>query len=290
MYELMESRVRLKLLQELADINKGAVEAYLGKLKVVINNDSSGVFSFRYISDIENRGVLQYSVYLSAVNPDYKLVLPLGRLASIYGKATFTEKNGDVKIMSRESIWDKVSSGEGGELELSLGEAYINESEIPGYDIFSIMPDNKKAIDISELSERGKRLVNNSTEAQSLAREITKDLSSLSTYTDLKSKGIYNAYTAKFEGNKDAWLTNLNKNLNSMNKLTAQSKESDTGFGGFLSYIRQYSDYSRDCAAGGLPESSSILVFRDTVLQFRQVEEGSLWILDMLYEMKYLNR
>ncbi len=287
-YELMESRVRLKLLQELVAINQEAIKAQLGKLKVTISNSESGVLSFRHISDIEKRTILEYSVYMAKDKPDYKLVLPLGRLAAIYGKATFTGKNGDVKVMSRDSIWDRIGAGEGGGLELSIDEAYISESEMPGYDIFALLPDSKRVIDISELSEREKSLENNSKEAQKLAQEITKELSALSVYTDLKSKGIYNAYTAKFDVNKKVWLANLNTKLNSMNKLTGGLKEPDTGFMGFLRYIRQYVDYTRDSAAAGLPDSSSVLVFRDTVLQFRQVEAGSLWVIDMLYQTKYL--
>jgi tRNA splicing endonuclease len=286
-YELMESRVRLKLLQELVDINRESIEAYLDKLKVTINNDTSGVFSFRYISDIEERTVLEDSIYMTTANPKDKLVLSLGRLATVYGKATFTDKKADVKIMSRDSIWNKISVGAEGGLEVSLGETYINESEMPGYDILSIIPDNKRTVDIDELSKRGKILENSSEETQKLAQEITKDLCALSIYRDLKSKGIYNSYTAKFEADEGAWLKKLNKNLNAMNKLVVGT--GDAGVIGFLRYIRQYVDYSRDCTDAGFAESRAVLAFRDTVLQFRQVEAGALWITDMLYQIKYLN-
>ena len=71
-----------------------------------------------------------------------------------------------------------------------------------------------------------------------------------------------------------------------MNELASGVKEQD--YAGFLGFIRQYVDYSRACAAAGLPESEAVMQFRDAVLQFRSADEGALWILDMLYKLKYL--
>lgn len=286
-YELMESRVRLKLIEELVNINKDILETCLADTRVLIKNDMSGTLSFRYISDVEKRTITDYSVYMTAGNSGYKMVLPLGRLAAIYGKAAFTAKDSEVKLLSRDSIWSSMHMGAEG-LEVNLAEAYISENQLPAYDVLSILPGSKEAVDIDKLIEKGKALGNGSKEAEKFAQEITKSLSALESYLDLKEKGISNAYTAKFEAGRGAWLTGLNTNFSRMNKPAAGQKEAETGYMGFLSYIRQYADYSRECAKAGLPQDSTVLKFRDTVLQFKPVDEGALWILDMLYKLKYI--
>lgn len=290
LYELMESRVRLKLLEELVNINKNALKVRLDSTKVVINADTSGILSFRYISDIEKHTVLDYTVYMTAGSSDYKLVLPLSRLAALYGKGTFTDKKGDERIVSRDSIWDKISAGAEGGLEVSLEEAYINEEALPGYDILAVIPESKAAVDINQLSEEGKRLESISKEAQKQAHEITRSLYALSSYLDMKDKGISNSLTSGFEAGRRAWLADLDSKLSHMNKLVAGSKPEEAGPVGFLGYIKQYADHSRQLAAAGLPEDRAVLAFRDTVLQFRQADEGLLWIIDMLYEMEYGQR
>jgi hypothetical protein len=279
-YELMESRVRLRLLEELLQINKDTVSNYLNGERVLIKSSASGILSFKYISDVENRTLMDYSLYLAADNPYYKLRLPLGRLVSIYSQAAFTGRDGSVKLMSRDSVWNSIAMGAEG-LELKLEDAYISEGELPAYDVFSKMPESKAdAHGTSPVKgeESGKEL----PEAENTAAYITAGLSALDSYTALKARGISNAYTGKFEAGKGAWLSELNARLSQMNG-------TDTGYVGLLRYIRRYVDYSRESTAAGLPESVKVLRFRDKVLQFRSADEGMLWILDMLYKLKYLD-
>ncbi|MHB1394784.1 MAG: hypothetical protein ACYCYE_17310 [Clostridia bacterium] len=61
LYELMESRVRLKLLQELVDINRDTMEAYLDELKVIINMDYRYALS-NEVSSLKNT---LYKVFFS---------------------------------------------------------------------------------------------------------------------------------------------------------------------------------------------------------------------------------
>lgn len=281
-YELMESRVRLKLLEELLRINKAVVNNYLNGERVLLKSITSGILSFKYISDIENRTVMDYSLYVAADNPYYKLKLPLGRLASIHSQAAFTGRDGSVKLMSRDSVWNSIAMGTEG-LELKLEEAYINEGEMPVYDVFSIMPEQKPAAGTGIIMEKAEEPGNGLTEAEKTAGYITAALKALDDYSALKARGISNAYTSRFEAGKGAWLSGLNAKLKQMNG-------TDTGYLGFIRYVRRYVDYSRESAAAGLPESIEVLLFRDRVLQFRTVDEGMLWILDMLYKLKYLDK
>lgn len=286
LYELMESRVRLKLLEELAGIEKSTLRAYLADTKVFVNCEFGGVLSFQYISEIENRTLSDYSLYVAAGNSDYKPVLSLGRIAAIQGKAAFTGRDGQVRLMSRDSIWGKLHMGAQG-LEVNLTEVNAGESQ-PYYDVFSNIPVKDQTADIKKLQEIGKSMENRSKEAFKHAMEITKSLNALDSYSALKARGVSNAYTAKFEAGRGAWLSELTARLNSMNRLTAGQKVPDAGYVGFLGYIRGYIDYSRECTRLGLTQSSPVLVFRDTVLQFRTVDEGALWIWDMLFKLKYL--
>ncbi len=286
-YELIESRTRIKLLEELVDINCGMLSERLEKVKVHIRTDTSGILSYQYASDIRKSALDKHLVYLTTGLADYKLLLPLRRLAYIQGRPTFAGRNQESMTMTRDSIWKSIKTGPGG-LEVSLEEAYISESDIPGDDIPLLIHDSNVSESVEKFFEEGKGLESHSPEVENLAYDITKALSILDHYFQLKEKGISNSLTAKFDKEKDVWSSDFSEKLDLMNRLTAGLEAAESGCTGFLGYIYRYVDYSRRCKAEGMPESKAVLVFREKVLQFREADEGMLWIIDMLYKAEQL--
>lgn len=286
-YELIESRVRIKLLEELVNINNKILRAYLEQTKVLVRTDKSGILSLQYTSDIEKGTLQKYTVYLATGIADYKLYLPLSRFTALQGNPVFTGKNAEPRMMSRDSLWNSIRIGADGGLEVSLENAFISDSEISDSDASQMIPAGQTSAETGRLYEEGKKLENYPKEVQNLAQDITRDLNTLDNYLDLKDKGISNSLTAKFESGKEAWLKAFDGKLNRFNKLIAGSGTEETGFVGFLNYVNRYVDYNRRSTAAGMPQSKEVLVFRDSVLQFRQIDEGLLWIIDMLYKVKY---
>jgi hypothetical protein len=265
LYQMFESRVRIQLFDQMVETNKEKLDKLNHKVGIVITAEKSGELLLQGADTIVQvlnvlqgeegyRGLtLLHELY---DKQDYKLI--------------FHEKEGSSYEIELEKALDAIAIDESGFVSLDLDGLFVEKQQISDHTVSTNLSAPK--VDENQLKQAALQYSNKSKAAQ----EIIKELNRYSIYLELKNKKISNLYTRGFEAGQKAWKKNLDNKLNTF------------GIGGmadFMAYIKQFELLDRN-PDKQIAERVLIAKFRNSDIQFRTTEEGSLWITNMMFKIR----
>ena len=272
LYQLFESRVRLQMFDQMAETNKEKLEKLSHKIGMVITADKSGNLLLQS-KDLQSKGNIVQIINVLQEEEGYR---GLNLLQELYGKKNyklvFNEEKGSSYEIELEKAIDNITIDENGFVNLDLNSLFEEKPQIGANPI----SEDPTASNVDENSlKQLERLYLNKTKA---AQEIVKELNRYSIYLELENQNITNLYTRGFEAGLKTWKKNMDNKLSSF------------GVGGmadFMTYIKQFELLDRSLNKQD-KERALIAKFRNSDIQFRTTEEGSIWIINMLYKIRYL--
>ena len=272
LYQMFESRVRLQLFDQMAEINKQKLRRLNLKIGIVITAEKSGELVFRN-KDIKS---LDNAVQIINVLQQEGRYRGLTLLNELYTKQNhklfFKEEGGRSHEMELEKAIYAIAIDENGYLHIDLDSLFAEQIQISE----NTTPTNSTVSNALENQLNQLELLYSSkTKA---ASEIVKELNRYSIYLELKDKKISNLYTKGFEAGQKTWKKNLDNKLSTF------------GIGGtadFIAYIKQFELWDRNL---NKQDKVSILIvkFRNSDIQFRTTEEGSIWLTNMLFKIRFM--
>lgn len=271
-YQVLESRARLHLLEQLLYEDRQLIEKRLQELRVKVYSSTGGSLDFSYTPISNPVEVKKYAVYVPA--GESLLTLPLGMLVMINGDIRFQSKKEMVHSLTRESLLDAIQFDNGKRLFIDLDAAVSNQPVFLGgsnANSPSALDNRSIPNDVSTVTGNMKSI---HSDRMKEAGMIMTELRRYEIYLSAKQKGIANAYTNRFAKGLPQWKINLSLLLR---QFKPGPEPNGSGMPEYYMYIRQYTDFDND----------SILQLREQALQFMNLKEGCLWILDMLYKTKY---
>lgn len=275
-YQVFESQVRTEVLSQMLDINKEELTKLAHNVAVYITVDRSGTLQLQFEN---SEGKVEKLQILNVIkdNDSYR---GLNVLYELYGKRDcsliFTDNDNREHKIDINRALAAISLDEEGYLQLKLDELLEQKNtDIDGSNQIEPTVTNDKMSSEEQLEVLESSYLSKASEAQ----VIVKELNRYSMYLELKNEGINNYFTRKFEAEKKAWKAVLDLKLN---------KFGPGGMSDFAAYIKQFVLLSR--SELGQSERGKVVVakFRNSVVQFRQPNDSSLWITDMLYNIKYM--
>ena len=272
LYQMFESRVRLQLFNQMADINKQKLLSLNLKIGIVITSEKSGELLLQN-TDIKSTDNLVQIMNVLQGEDGYRGLTLLNELYSKQKtKLVFNERNGGSHEIELEKAINAIKLDENGYVRLDLDRLFAEEMKISDNSV----PTNLIGSSVSESEQKQLELLYSSkTKA---AQAIVKELNCYSIYLELKDKKISNLYTKNFEAMQKIWKKDLDNKLNAF------------GIGGradFAAYIKQFELSDRHISK---PDKVRLLIakFRNTDIQFRTTEEGSIWITNMLFNIRLM--
>lgn len=268
-FEVFESQVRTDALSQMLDINKEELAKLAHNVTVCITVERNG--TLQLVSEA-SEGKTEKLQILNIIkdNDSYR---GLTSLYELYDKQAqsliFTDDRDNEYIIDINRVIAAISLNEKGYLLLKLDGLLEN----------SIQTEAAAAYDQKAAKEQLKALEASYISKASEAKAIIKELNRYSIYLELKNKGISNYFTRRFEAEKKAWKADLDLKLN---------KFGPGGMADFAVYIKQFALLSR--GELGQSERGKLVIarFRNSVIQYRQLDDSSLWITDMLYNIRYM--
>ncbi|HYE12096.1 MAG TPA: hypothetical protein VEF53_18145 [Patescibacteria group bacterium] len=264
-YQMFESRVRIQLLDQMVKANNQKLDKLNHKIGIVITAKKSGELLLQSADhEVQILNVLQGE-------EGYRGLTLLHELYDKQNyKLIFREKTGNSYEIELEKALNAIAIDESGFVRLDLDSLFVEKQPISM--LTTPIDSSVSKVDEYQLKQLELLYSNKSIAAQ----EIIKELNRYSIYLELKNKKISNLYTRGFEAGQRVWKKNLDNKLNTF---------SIGGMADFMSYIKQFElmDRSTDKLNA---ERILIAKFRNTNLQFRTTEEGSTWIINMLYKIR----
>lgn len=267
LYQVFESRVRLQMFDQMAEMNKQKLQKLINDIRITITSDKSGELLLQ--SKVEK-------VQIINVLENEKGYRGLTLLHELYGnqnfKLVFKEEDGKYNEIELDEAIKAIAIDENGFLKLDLNKVFSEEHKTNEKKETA----NKNESKNSDAELKALELLY--TSKTKAAQEIVKELNNYSIYLELKNKSINNLYTRSFESKQKIWKKNLDNKLNTF------------GIGGmadFMSYIKQFELMDRESSkiAG---EKLLIARYRNSDTQFRTTEECSIWLTNMLFKIKYM--
>lgn len=274
-YQIFERQVRTEALSQMLDINKKELTKLAHNIAVCITTDRSGTLQLQYENSEGEAEKLQI-LNVIEISDSYRGTISLYEL---YNKNAcsllFIDSDEQEHKIDINRALAAISLDEEGFLQFKL-DGVLEEKNIDIGD--STQTETAAANDKMSAEEKLKTLEAVYLSKASEAQSIVKELNLYTMYLELKNKGISNSFTSKFETEKKAWKASLDLKLN---------KFGAGGMSDFAAYIKQFVLLSR--SELGQSERGKIIVakFRNSVVQFRQPNDSSLWITDILYSTRY---
>lgn len=271
-YQLFESRVRLQMFSQLVELNKQKIQQLNQKIGIVIKTEKKGQLQLQS-KDLQSKDKAVQIINVLENEKGYRGLTVLHELFDKKGyKLVFTEEMGSVYEIDLEQAIDAIAISENDFVYIDLEKLFAEKQEIKE----EISPTNS-----ADKNNQGNQLkpleslYSNKTKA---AKEIIKELNRYSIYLELKNKKISNYYTKSFESGQRLWKKNLESKLNAFGA---------SGMADFMTYIKQFELLDRK--TNKLNEEKLLIAkFRNSDLQFKKTEEGSLWITKLLFNFKYM--
>lgn len=270
LYQMFESRVRLQLFDQMADLSKQKLQSISHKIGIVITGEKSGELQLQS-KDISNKDHVVNIINVLQEEDSYRGLTLLSELYNKNGyKLIFKEKDGDSQEMELEKAINAIALDEDGYMHLDIDSLFSEEVKAR---------DGTVAINpaVSTIGDAQLKQVELLYAAKSkAAAEIIKELNRYSIYLELKDKKANNLYTKSFEAGQKIWKKNLDNKLNNF------------GIGGsadFLAYIKQFELLDSN---PNKSEKARLLItkFRNSDIQFRTTEEGSIWLVNVLSKFR----
>lgn len=275
-YQIFESQVRTEALSQMLDINKKELTKLAHNIAVCVTVDRSGTLQLQY----ENSEGKAEKLQILNVIEDSVSYRGMIALYELYNKKAcsllFIDSDEQEHKIDINRALAAISLDEEGYLQLKL-DGLLEEKDIDIGD--STQTETAVSDDKMSAEEKLKALESIYISKASEAQGIVKELNRYTMYSELKNKGISNNFTRKFETEKKAWKAALDLKL---------SKFGPGGMSDFAAYIKQFALFSR--SELGQSERGKIVVakFRNSIVQFRQPNDSSLWVTDILYSIKYM--
>lgn len=270
-YQMLESRARLEMLEQVVRKDCQLIRKSLRELRIKVYSSDGGSLAFNYLSVSNPVEVKKYAVYVPAGKG--MLSLPLDMLVMIDGDVRFQGKKEAQYSLTGTGLLDAIQFDADKRFFIDLDAAASKQAVFQG---------ELNTHPISELENQ-----NNPNGASTAAGTkpvlpvrmkeagmIMKELKRYEIYLTAKRRGIGNTYTNMFAQGLSGWKTNLSHLLRGFKPVQAPK---GSGMPEYYLYIRQYTD----------SDSRSVLQLREQALQYMDLKEGCLWIMDMLYRIKY---
>ncbi len=275
-YQVFESQVRTEILRQMIDINKEELTKLTHKVAVCITVDRSGTLQLLFE---DSEGKIEKLQILNVIKDDdsYR---GLSTLYELYSKQdcslVFTDNdNKEYKVDINKAL-AAISLDEKGYLQLKL-DSLLEQTDT--YIEGSIQNEPVDTSDKNSSEEQMKVLETSYLSKASEAQVIVKELNRYSMYLELKNNSINNYFTRKFETEKKTWKVSMDQKLNNFGP---------GGMVDFAAYTKQFVLLSRSELGQSKRGKIVVAKFRNSVVQFRQPNESSLWITEMLYNLKYM--
>ncbi|MDF2521716.1 MAG: hypothetical protein K0R84_2344 [Clostridia bacterium] len=275
-YQVFESRVRTEVLMQMLEINKASLGEFASDIAINISAQTKGSLLIKYKNTDGTEAVVQI---LNTAKDDSSYC-GFTVLYELFGKKdsslVFVDGSGQEHIIEMSRALKAISLDDRRYLQLELdGLLELKEDAVKN-------PDNTEQTgdkDLKQDEEQLKEFETLHSRKAAEAQVIIKELNRYSIYLELKSKNIQNSFTRSFEAQNKLWKAAVEARLKSFGP---------GGMADFASYIKQFVLLSR--SELGQTERGRIITarFRNSVVQFRQPDESSLWITDMLYSLKYM--
>lgn len=258
------------------DINKEELTKLTHKVAVCITVDRSGTLQLLFE---DSEGKIEKLQILNVIKDDdsYR---GLSTLYELYSKQdcslVFTDNdNKEYKVDINKAL-AAISLDEKGYLQLKL-DSLLEQTDT--YIEGSIQNEPVDTSDKNSSEEQMKVLETSYLSKASEAQVIVKELNRYSMYLELKNNSINNYFTRKFETEKKTWKVSMDQKLNNFGP---------GGMVDFAAYTKQFVLLSRSELGQSKRGKIVVAKFRNSVVQFRQPNESSLWITEMLYNLKYM--
>lgn len=272
LYQMFESRVRLQLFDQMVEINKQKLQSLNLKIGIVMTTEKSGELLIRN-KDIKSLDNVVQIINVLQQEGHYR---GLTLLSELYSKQNyelvFKEEDGSSHEVKIEKVINAITIDENGYLHVDLDSLFakqltIRDNAAPTISVsFNAFEDQLKQLEV---------LYSSKTKA---ASEIVKELNRYSIYLELKEKKISNLYTKGFEARQKTWKKNLDNKLSTF---------SIGGAADFIAYIKQFELWDRNRSK---QDKVSVLIakFRNSDIQFRTTEEGSIWLTNMMFKIRMM--
>jgi hypothetical protein len=275
-YQVFEYGARIQAVNQMLEANKEQLAKLARGVAVSITAEQNGRLLLQYV-DSQN---MPQSLQIFNTLPDGKSFKGFTILGELYGisegKLLFIGADNKEYTIDMNNAWGAVDIDDTGHLQLKLdGLLEANQPESGE----TVLPSTAQSSEDNPSAEQLKALKASYNSKASEAQAIIKELNRYSMYLELKNKGISNTFTKKFEKEKKNWKAALDSRLN---------RFGPGGMADFAAYIKQFVLASR--SELGQTDQGRLLTarFRNSIIQFRQADDSSVWITDMLYNIKYM--
>ncbi|MFZ5353195.1 MAG: hypothetical protein ACOZCL_10810 [Bacillota bacterium] len=272
-YQLYESRIRIFMLESLLKEKLKNLKDIAAKTFIGVYGKSSGTV---YIKDISNNDISSTYIYeknFRRTGDKYKCSLPLVYLINAeHYELYFKAAGKDAVKVTGDALISCITINSKGYLELSIDKALNNEAILKSSETESYEEEEYR------LELAAKKL----TEYKQKAKNIIAEMNNFSIYREMKLKTGESEYVKEFEKNKAKWLGSF-KSL--LYDFTAAGKEDTSKISGFIAFNKTYVDICRRAETEDSEARKLLSCYRQEILQYRQIEEANLWILDMFYHI-----
>lgn len=276
LYQAFEYGVRAETLDRMLEINKEKLHKLSGLVYVRITAERSGQL---WLKDRASQTDAEVTHILNTANEgqSFNGLVVLEELCGQKDSClVFKDVNDNEYVIDISEALKAISVDDKGLLLLKLDDL-LNQS--PAKALSQSQPEVGGGKEANQADEKIKVLETAYSSKAAEAQAIVKELNRYSIYLELKNKGITNSFTGRFEADKKSWKAAMDARL---------SKFGPGGMADFAAYIKQFVLASR--SELGQSDKGRMLTarFRNSIAQFKQPDDSSLWITDMLYNLKYM--
>ncbi len=268
-YQLLESRVRLDLLEQLFSEKRRVIEKQLQECLVKVYSNSGGVLSFSYRPLSEPQETKSTQVYIPA--GQRAAVLNLGILMLGEGELHFQSRSGPAMPVLWEGLLGSIRPDHAGGLCLDLdaaGQATSIAALNAPNGIRLQEEDNRDSKAATGIKQEA--IPQDKVQAAAM---LVAQLTRHAFYEDAGKNGLKNTFTDSFEKDLPQWRHSL---LQLMKTFGSEQKAGSSGMTEFYQHIREYGEL----------DGNTKRQLREQVLQYKDHQEACLWILDRLYALK----
>lgn len=268
LYQFFESRTRLELLREVAEIDRQELIKLTEGVSIVVKgsiNGSVGIYSKT------PEGKLEVHKLLSEANEQegYRSTTYMKVFADDTFTLGFAQDGKPEVIVNADTVLKAIQTDQNGYLVLDIDNLLsMPQPKAPDKPV-SVPPNPSQAAELKSLEAAYKA-------KSKAASTIVKELNRYSMYLELKDQKISNYYTRSFENNQKLWKKDLEAKLDGFGK---------DGTADFWIYIKRFAVLDK---AESKSDSTRQLIakYRNSDIQFKSPQSGMLWITDMLYELR----
>ncbi|MDF2591578.1 MAG: hypothetical protein K0S75_1044 [Clostridia bacterium] len=272
LYQMFESRVRLQLFDQMADLNKEKLQSLNHKVGIVISAEKSGELLLQN-KTINSKDKAVQIINVMQGEEGYKGLTLLNELYSKQNyNLVFNREDGDSQEIELEKAIDVIAIDENGYVHLDLDILLKQESKTNE----NTASTSSAVINNGESQLKQLEVLYHSK--SSSASEVIREMNRYSIYMELKDARVSNLYTKGFEARQKTWKKNLDNKLNTF------------GIGGsadLIAYVKQFELLDRNPNKG---DKARVLVakYRNSDIQFRTTQEGSIWLTNMISKLRLM--